>query len=124
ATVADQGLAAFLADRAIGTTPPSSQKEPWSIPRGEIASLGGAAANLDGEGSPRKATGRSPSRCAMWRGSTIVVAKEVTGKLLIERSGSSEELQRRLAELTAAECPNLAKLYGACLDVEPAILVM
>eukprot|EP00933_Yihiella_yeosuensis_P011404 TRINITY_DN1186_c2_g4_i1.p1 TRINITY_DN1186_c2_g4~~TRINITY_DN1186_c2_g4_i1.p1 ORF type:complete len:578 (+),score=103.06 TRINITY_DN1186_c2_g4_i1:90-1736(+) len=106
-------------EQSKNTPAKSSSSRSWSIPRGDIAYVGGANANLDGpsSGAHLGRLGRSPSRCALLRGQTTVVAKEVDYRFLKERIGSDDEtLKKLLSFLVAADCPQLANFFGVCFE--------
>ncbi|CAE6920173.1 Tak1 [Symbiodinium natans] len=104
---------------------PKSTRESWQIAAGDLS----ISTRIDAaERGAWQGGGRSPSFFAYWA-NIPVVAKQVERPLLLKRCGSSkankeEQLRRLLRELSQADCPYLAKFYGACFDVEPVYLVM
>eukprot|EP00913_Durusdinium_trenchii_P034904 g32650.t1 len=86
----------------------------WQIAAGDLTYF----ERLDAE--PSRA-GRSPSVYAKWK-DMPVVAKRVEKKLLDRHS--QKHFERLLSELSANQCPHLAKFYGATMNEDPVALVM
>ncbi|CAK9107957.1 Mitogen-activated protein kinase kinase kinase 7 (Transforming growth factor-beta-activated kinase 1) (TGF-beta-activated kinase 1) [Durusdinium trenchii] len=117
ATSAPSALASFTPS----THPRSKQKvakvevtPKWQIAAGDLTYF----ERLDAE--PSRA-GRSPSVYAKWK-DMPVVAKRVEKKLLDRHS--QKHFERLLSELSANQCPHLAKFYGATMNEDPVALVM